>query len=91
MIIPIIKTGADNEKVFNKCYLIRDELKSAGIRVLVDERDNYTSGWKFNDWEVKGIPLRFEVGQKDVEADQVTAVWRVNGKKGPIPISEVAT
>lgn len=47
----------------------------------VDDRDNQTSGWKFADWEVKGVPLRFELGFKDLDNSQVTAVWRVNGKK----------
>ena len=42
-------------------------LKSSGIKTHVDDRDNYTSGWKFNDWEVKGVPLRFELGHKDIE------------------------
>lgn len=84
VIVPIIKTGADNQKVFDKANEIKDELKKAGIKVAIDFRDNYTSGWKFNHWEVKGVPLRYEIGQNDLAKSQVTAVWRVNGHKETI-------
>lgn len=67
VIVPVLKSGADNDKVLNKAYEIRAELKAAGIRVHVDDRDNQTSGWKFADWEVKGVPLRFELGFKDLD------------------------
>lgn len=67
VIVPIIKTGADNERVLNRAQEIRQQLKDAGVRAHLDVRDNYTSGWKFNDWEVKGVPLRFEIGQKDMD------------------------
>lgn len=84
VIVPIIKTGADNERVLAKAHEIKALLKNAGIKVHLDDRDNYTSGWKFNHWEVKGIPLRFEIGQMDMDKSQVTAVWRVNGNKEAI-------
>ncbi|KAL4444722.1 hypothetical protein ABPG74_015930 [Tetrahymena malaccensis] len=89
VIVPIIKTGADNERVLKKAHDLKAELKKAGIRVQVDDRDNYTSGWKFNHWEVKGIPLRFEIGQMDMDKNQVTAVWRVNSHKEAIPNESV--
>lgn len=81
VIVPILKAGTDNEILLNKAYEIKKQLKAAGIRIHVDNRDNYTSGWKFNDWEVKGVPLRFELGHRDMDSCQVTSVWRVNGKK----------
>lgn len=89
VIVPILKTGADNEKLINKAYEIKKELRAAGIRIHVDDRDNYTSGWKFNDWEVKGVPLRFELGHKDMDSLQVTSVWRVNGKKEALPWADL--
>lgn len=67
VIVPIFKSGAENDILLNKVNEIKQELKAAGIRVHVDVRDNYTSGWKFNDWEMKGVPLRFEIGHRDIE------------------------
>lgn len=53
-------------KPFNESLKkIENELKSKGIRVVVDDRDHYNPGWKYNHWELKGIPLRLEYGPKD--------------------------
>jgi prolyl-tRNA synthetase len=49
--------------------------------VHVDSREQYTPGWKFNEWELKGVPLRVEIGPKDVEKNQVTLVRRDNSQK----------
>jgi prolyl-tRNA synthetase family I len=53
------------------------QLKQAGLKVKFDDRDNYNPGWKFNDWELKGVPLRFELGLKDLEKNQVTVARRI--------------
>lgn len=58
-----------------------EKLKKAGYAVHLDLRDQYTPGWKFHDWELKGIPLRMEIGPKDVEKNQVTLVRRDNSAK----------
>ena len=50
---------------------IFSELKKANIRVHLDDRDNYTPGWKFNDWELKGVPIRIELGPRDIEKNEV--------------------
>ena len=51
-------------------------MKAAGIRVELDSREHYNPGWKFNDWEQKGIPLRIEIGPKDLEKEQVVFARR---------------
>jgi len=56
-------------------------LKKAGIRVTLDDRDNYNPGWKFNNWELKGVPLRVELGKKDFQDQEVKIVRRDNGEK----------
>ena len=61
-------------------------LKAAGVRARVDDRDNYSPGWKFNHWEQKGVPLRLEVGPKDVAAGALTAVRRDTGAKAALPV-----
>jgi prolyl-tRNA synthetase len=60
---------------------IVSELKEAGIRAHVDDRDEYTSGWKFNEWEMKGVPLRINIGARDIERGQVEFVRRDSREK----------
>ena len=58
---------------------VMETLKKAGIRVHLDDRDNYTPGWKFNSWELKGIPIRLELGPKDIKKNEVKVIKRVDG------------
>ena len=55
---------------------LRDELAVAGVRVELDTREHYNPGWKYNDWEQKGVPLRIELGPKDLEKEQVVFARR---------------
>lgn len=66
-------------------------LKKAGVRADVDNREGYTPAWKFNDWELKGVPLRLEFGPKDAAASVVSYARRDTGEKGTIPLAELAT
>lgn len=74
----------ERTKLLNKCKELEEKLQNAGIRAKVDYRDNYSPGWKFNHWELKGVPLRIEVGPRDVKADQAVVVRRDNGEKTSI-------
>ena len=56
-------------------------MKKAGVRVYLDDRENYNPGWKFNHWEIKGVPIRIELGKKDYESSEVRVVRRDNGEK----------
>ncbi len=80
VVIPIIFKGKEKE-VTRKAREIGELLENAGFRVEVDDRDDYTAGWKFNHWELKGVPLRIEVGPKDIEKGGVTAARRDTGEK----------
>lgn len=64
------------------------QLNKAGVRVKVDTRDNYSPGWKFAHWEQKGVPIRIEIGPKDLEQGQVTAVRRDDGSKTIIKLGD---
>ncbi|KAK3352611.1 hypothetical protein B0T25DRAFT_189219 [Lasiosphaeria hispida] len=66
-------------------------LKNGGIRTDVDTREGYTPAWKFNDWELKGVPLRLEFGPKDAAKEVVSYARRDTGEKGTIPISELTS
>ncbi|NXC50694.1 SYEP ligase, partial [Penelope pileata] len=71
----------DKEALLNKCNEYRKRLLSVNIRVRADLRDNYSPGWKFNHWELKGVPLRVEVGPRDMKSQQFVAVRRDTGQK----------
>ncbi len=83
VIVPIFKTDAEKSKVMEVADRIFKELKATGIRIKMDDRDNVSSGFKFNDWEMRGVPLRIEVGPKDVEKGTVALARRDKpGKEG---------
>lgn len=79
VIIPILFKGKENA-VLKAAAKIKTDLEKAGIRVFFDER-NYSAGFKFNEAELKGIPLRIEIGPKDIEKKQITLVRRFDSKK----------
>ncbi len=79
IIVPIM-FNKTKEKVLDKAESIRNILKK-NFRVEIDARDGYTPGWKFNEWEMKGVPLRLEIGPKDLVQGQVVLVRRDTGGK----------
>lgn len=79
IIIPI--KGTEEELVSRHVESIKHTLKKNGVRVKVDTRDNMTPGAKFNDWELKGVPIRIEIGAQEVAGDTVTAYRRDVGKR----------
>lgn len=84
-------TDAERQSLQASCKQIEQTLLTAGVRVEGDHRDNYSPGWKFNHWELKGVPIRVEVGPKDVVAQQVVAVRRDTGEKVIIPLKDLST
>ena len=86
----IIPIAAHKGGVNEKAEEIRAALDNAGVRVEVDYRDQST-GWKFNEWEMKGVPLRIEVGPRDIENGVVTVARRDDFSKSQIAIDSLAT
>ncbi|MDJ0626110.1 MAG: proline--tRNA ligase [Candidatus Caenarcaniphilales bacterium] len=76
IIIPIYKNEEQKEKVHSNCQAIQNELKVLGIRSKVDFNDQITPGAKFNEWELKGVPVRIHVGPRDVDNNVVEIVRR---------------
>jgi len=74
VIVPISYKETDSDKQAKIASGIVESLTQAGIRVHVDDRANYNPGWKYNYWELKGVPLRLELGPKDVEKRQIRVV-----------------
>jgi prolyl-tRNA synthetase len=89
VIVPISR-GNWRETVLPKAQAIRDELVARGIRVMLDDRDTQTPGWKFNEWELRGVPLRLEIGPKDIEKSQVVLARRDTREKSFVPMEGLA-
>jgi prolyl-tRNA synthetase len=85
----ILPIAAHKQGVLEKADALLKELKASGIRAKVDDSDN-SAGWKFNQWEMKGVPLRIEVGPKDIEKNQVVIVRRDELEKRFVPIDGLA-
>lgn len=83
-------TPEAKEKLYNEVEGLRTVLEDVGVRVETDMREGYSPGYKFNDWELKGVPLRLEFGPKDSEKGVVTTSRRDKDGKDTIPIPEVA-
>ncbi|MBI4731916.1 MAG: proline--tRNA ligase [Chloroflexi bacterium] len=76
VIVPIFKSDLESAPVMEAVTRVQAELKAAGIRLKVDDRTEVTPGFKFNDWEMRGVPLRIEIGPKDVEKSSVALARR---------------
>jgi prolyl-tRNA synthetase len=89
VIVPIPR-GNWEETVLPKAREIRDALQARGIRVMLDARDAYTPGWKFAEWEMRGVPLRIEIGPKDIEKSAVMVARRDTREKQSLPMAGLA-
>lgn len=88
VIIPIWKSNIEQKAITVVLEKISNQLKSHRIRVEVDLDERHTPGWKFNEWELKGVPLRIEIGPRDIEKNQLTLVRRDSGEKITVSIAE---
>jgi prolyl-tRNA synthetase len=89
VIVPIPR-GNWKETVLPRAEAIRDELTAKGVRVKLDATEENSPGWKFAEWELRGVPLRLEIGPKDIEKAQVFSARRDTRAKASIPMAELA-
>jgi prolyl-tRNA synthetase len=83
VMVPIYRSDAEKSVVMETANRIFAELKQAGIRLKMDDREEVTPGFKYNDWEMRGVPLRMEIGPKDIEKGSVALARRDRpGKEG---------
>lgn len=80
VLVPIVKKGSE-DLVINATHELGKELEKAGVRIEADTRTDKNPGWKFNHWELKGVPIRLELGPRDIESGTVTAIRRFDGTK----------
>ncbi len=89
VMVPIYKKDEEKRVVLAAVERMKQELTAAGIRVKVDDRDNLTPGFKYNDWEMRGVPLRMEIGPRDVAQNVVMLARRdIPGREGKQPVSQ---
>ncbi len=88
--IPPRKGGDWNETILPKAREVAAMLRGAGFRVHLDDRDQFQTGYKYSDWEMRGVPVRLEIGPKDVAKEQCVLVRRDNRAKDFVPLAGVA-
>jgi len=89
VVVPIWRKDEERAQVLE--FVDRVRAASGGLRVHVDDRDQYTPGWKYNEYELRGVPVRLEVGPRDVAQSSVMSVRRLDRKKEPIALDRLAT
>ena len=90
-IVPIWRGSDPRERILEAAEKVSDALKAQGLTVALDGRDNMTPGAKFHEWELLGVPLRLELGPKDLEKQSVVCVKRPNREKCFVPMAEIET
>jgi prolyl-tRNA synthetase len=88
VVVPIYRTDDERSSVLRVATKVRDALAGNNVRVRIDDRDQHRPGYKFSEWELKGVPIRIEIGPKDVAADQVVCVDRIHGEKRSISVAD---
>jgi prolyl-tRNA synthetase len=89
VIVPIYNSDEDKTRVMQKVQEIKEELESNEIRIHVDDRSELSPGYKFNDWEMKGVPLRIEIGPKDIQQQKVVLAKRYNKEKVDVAFEDI--
>ncbi len=88
VIVPIYQSDKQKQKVFETAEKLQGELSEAGVSVESDLREEFKPGYKFYDWELRGVPLRIEIGPKDIEKSQVVFVRRDSGEKQAVGLGQ---
>jgi prolyl-tRNA synthetase len=88
-IVPILYKNEQEEAIANKANQIFNNLKQKGVLVVLDDRQEYTPGWKFNEWELKGVPIRIEIGPRDIKQGQIVLVRRDTKEKKIVKDCEI--
>jgi prolyl-tRNA synthetase len=87
VVVPIYRSDEERGRVLEACNRLRDDLED--VRTHVDGREDVRPGFKFNDWELRGVPVRLELGPKDLDAERATLVPRLTGRKEEVPLPKV--
>jgi prolyl-tRNA synthetase len=88
-IVPIFRTDEERASVLDVASKLREDLAASGIRVRLDDRDQHRPGYKFAEWELKGVPVRIELGPRDVAAGRAVLASRLGGDKEDLPLGDI--
>jgi prolyl-tRNA synthetase len=91
VIVPIYRSDDERASVLAVANEVGTDVATAGIRVRVDDREHQRPGYKFAEWELKGVPVRVELGPRDVAAGSATVASRLGGEREQVPLAAVAT
>jgi len=89
VIVPIFVKDKSNDELSTRAKEIVIQLEASGYRAHFDSRTQYNPGWKYNHWELKGVPLRLEFGHKDLSANKIVVVRRDNGAKEDVSLENI--
>jgi len=90
VIVPIFFNDDEKKMVDARAREVQSELQTERLSVEYDSREQFTPGWKFNEWEMKGVPMRIEIGPRDIRASKVIVVRRDTGEKLPVGLAGLA-
>ncbi|MCW3043905.1 MAG: proline--tRNA ligase [Actinobacteria bacterium] len=90
VIVPIYRTDEEKAAVTESLTPAVAALKAAGVRVRTDDREEHRPGYKFNEWELKGVPIRLEIGPKDLAKGEIVLYRRDLRQKSPVPLEGLA-
>jgi prolyl-tRNA synthetase len=90
VIVPIFRTDEERASVLPVAERLRTDLAATGVRVRLDDRDQHRPGYKFAEWELKGVPVRIELGPRDVAAGHAILASRLGGEKEQVPLADIA-
>jgi len=91
VVVPIIKKADNENQILDYAHDIMKKLKAAGVRTIIDDREGKNPGNKFNHWEMRGIPLRLEIGGQEVSKSEIRYAKRNDGAKGNFPLKDLTT
>ncbi|MGI8829612.1 MAG: proline--tRNA ligase anticodon binding domain-containing protein, partial [Candidatus Limnocylindria bacterium] len=89
-IVPIHRSDDERAAVMGLAEKLRADLAATGVRVRLDDRSQHRPGYKFAEWELKGVPIRIELGPRDVAANRVVLASRLGGDKAEVALADVA-
>jgi prolyl-tRNA synthetase len=89
VVVPIWRGDDPKELILQAAGSITERLKALGLAVKLDDRENLSPGFKYHEWELAGVPLRIEIGPKDLEKDSIVCVKRTERKKAFVPMTNI--
>lgn len=89
VVIPILKGEETDSNVIEYSKRIHEKLGKLGIRSVLDDRKTYSAGWKFNEYDLKGVPIKLEIGAREVESESFSIKIRLSGEKATLKLDEV--